>query len=59
MVSLHIGATEMRYNIRIIKKYKSDTQVEYYSLNNMYDDVRILLSVIYLCLNIKSWIQSI
>ena len=31
MVSLQIGATEIRYDIHRIKLYKSDTQVEYFS----------------------------
>ena len=38
-VLLQIYATEIRYNIRHIKPYKSDTKVEY-SIN-MYDDVSI------------------
>ena len=38
-VSLQIGATEIRYNIRQIKPYKLDTKVEDYSSINMDDDV--------------------
>ena len=38
-VSLKVGATEIRYNIRRINPYKSDTKVEY-SIN-IYDDVNI------------------
>ena len=58
-VLLQIGATEIRYNILRIKPYKSDTQVEDFSSKNMLDGVSIKFPVIYFCLNIKAWIQSI
>ena len=58
-ISSIIVATEIRYNIHRIKPYKSDTKVEDSNSINMYDYVNILSPVIYFCLNIKSWIQSI
>ena len=38
-VSLQIGATKIKYNIRRIKPFKSDTKVE--DSINMYDDINI------------------
>ena len=38
-VSFKIGATEIRYNKRQIKPYKSDTKVE--DSIHMYDDVNV------------------
>ena len=58
-VNLQYGATKIKPNIHHIKPYKSDTKVEYYNSINIYDDVTILLPVIYLCLNIKVCIRSI
>ena len=40
-VKLKYGPTEIRYNIRIIKPYKSDTKFEDSNSKNMSDDVRI------------------
>ena len=40
-VILQYGATEIRYNIRCIKRYKSDTKVENSNSINMSDDVSI------------------
>ena len=40
-VNLKCGPTKIRYNIRWINSYKSDTKVEDYNLINMSDDVRI------------------
>ena len=57
-VSLQIFTTEVRYNIRRSKPYKSDTQVEDFSSKHMYDNFNILSPVIYFCLNTKAWIQS-
>ena len=50
IVSFKTGATGIMYNIRRIKPYKLDTKVE--DSINMYDDVNILLPIIYFCLNI-------
>ena len=41
MVKLQYGATEIRYNIRRIKPYKYDTNVEYINPENMYDNVNV------------------
>ena len=41
MVTLQYGPTKIRYNIRRIKPYKSDTKVEDYNSKNMSDDVSI------------------
>ena len=38
-VNLQCGAIKIRYNIRRIKPYKSDTKVEDYNSINMYDAV--------------------
>ena len=35
-VMLQYGETEMRYNIRCIELYKSDTKVEYFNSINIY-----------------------
>ena len=40
-VKLQCGAIQIRYNIRCIKLYKSDTKVEYYDSINIYDTVSI------------------
>ena len=47
MVNLQDGATQIKYNIRWIKPYKSDTKVEDYNSINMSDDVSIWSPVIY------------
>ena len=41
VVNLKCGVTDIRYNIRRIKPYKSDTKVEDISSKNMSDDVSI------------------
>ena len=40
-VRLQYGPTKIRYNIRWIKPYKSDTNVADINPENMYDDVNI------------------
>ena len=40
-VSLQMGAAEIRYNIRPIKPYKSDTKVEYSDSIDIYDNINI------------------
>ena len=40
-VNLQCGMKKIRYNIRRIKQYKSDTKVEDISSKNMSDNVRI------------------
>ena len=57
-VTLQYGATEIRHNMRPIKPYKSDTNVEDFNSINMDDTVNILSPFIYLCLNIKYRIKS-
>ena len=47
-IVLQYGATKIRCNIRCIKTYKSDTNVEDITTENMYDDFNILSPVIYL-----------
>ena len=49
-IALQYGATKIRCNIRCIKTYKSDTNVEDVTTENMYDDFNILSPVIYLCI---------
>ena len=39
--NLKFGPTKIRYDIRLIKPYKSDTKVEYISSKNMSDEVNI------------------
>ena len=41
MVNLQCDLTKIRYNIRQIKPYKSDTKVEYFNPKNMSDNVSI------------------
>ena len=41
IVNLQYGAIKIKYNIRRIKPYKSDTKVEDYNSINMYDAVNI------------------
>ena len=41
MVTLLWDLIKIRYNIRRIKPYKSDTNVEYINPKNMYDDANI------------------
>ena len=41
MVELQFCPTKIRYNMRQIKPYKSDTKVEDYNSKNMSNDVRI------------------
>ena len=41
MVTLKCGAMKITYNIRLIKPYRSDTNVENFTVENMYDDVSI------------------
>ena len=45
-VNLQCGAIKIRYNIRRIKPYKSDTKVDDYNYKNMSDNVRIKPPVI-------------
>ena len=52
-VTIQYGATKSRHNIRCIKPYKFDTNVEYITTENIYDDVKILSPVIYLCILLK------
>ena len=40
-VKLQNGATKIKYNIRCIKPYKSDTKFEDFSSKNMSDDAGI------------------
>ena len=40
-VNLQYGLTKIRYNIRHIRSYKSDLNVEDVNPKNMYDDVNI------------------
>ena len=40
-VMLKYGVTQIQYNIRCIKQYKSDTKIEYFNSKNMSDDVNI------------------
>ena len=40
-VKLQNGATQITYNIRCIKPYKSDTKVEDSDSKNVFDDVNI------------------
>ena len=40
-VNLQCGVIQIKYNIRHIKPYKSDTNVEDISSKNMSDDVKI------------------
>ena len=40
-VTLQYGPTKIRYNIRLIKPYKSDTNVEDINLENICDDVNM------------------
>ena len=47
MVNLQCGPSKIRYNIRRIKPYKSDTKVEDISSKHMSDGFNILLRVIY------------
>ena len=50
MVILQYGPTKIRYNIRQIKPYKSDTKVKDSNSKNMSDDFSIYLPVIYFCI---------
>ena len=49
MVKLIYGAIKIMCNIRHIKPYTYDTNVEDIIPENMYDNVNILLPGIYLC----------
>ena len=40
-ITLKHGAIQIRHNIRLIKPYKYDTNVEYITPENMYDDINI------------------
>ena len=40
-VNLQCGTVQIKYNIRHINPYKSDTKVENFSSKNMYGDVNI------------------
>ena len=40
-VNLQCGAVKIKYNIRRIKPYKSNTKVEDYTSKNVYDDVNM------------------
>ena len=59
-VNLQYDPTKIRYNIRWIKIYKSDTNVEDLNPEKMYDQVNILSSVLYfsIILNIGKYIYS-
>ena len=46
-VTLQCGQIQNRHNICRIKPYKYDTNVEDINPENMYDDVNLLLPVIY------------
>ena len=52
-VNLQYGPTKIRHNIHRIKTYKSKTNIEDINPENMYDDVRIRLPVIYLRITLK------
>ena len=52
-VKLQYGLTQIRYNIRWIKPYTSDKNIEDITPENMYDDVNIRSSVIYFCITLK------
>ena len=47
-VILHCGLIKIRHNIRHIKPYKYDTNVEDIKPKNIYDDVNILTPVFFL-----------
>ena len=63
-VNLQYGPTKIRYNIRRIKPYKYDTNVEDINPENMYDEVNILSPVIYFRIILKlgnkvyNWIRT-
>ena len=40
-VDLKLGTVKIKYNIRCIEPYKSDTKVDNFSSKNMSDDVNI------------------
>ena len=40
-IILQYGTTEIRYKIRCIKPYKSDTKIEYFNSINMFDAVKV------------------
>ena len=41
MIDLQYDVIRIKYNIRHIKPYKSDTKIEYFSSINMYEAVNI------------------
>ena len=59
IVMLKYIATKVRYNIRRINPYKSDTKVEDFNSIDMFDGVNIRSPVIYFCLNTKAFKKSI
>ena len=50
MVNLQYGLTKIKYNIRRIKQYKSDTKVDDFSSKNLSDDVNIRPPIIQFCI---------
>ena len=52
-VTIKYGPIQIRHNIRWIKLYKSDTNVEDINTKNMCDNVNILSPVIYFCTILK------
>ena len=55
-ISLKCGAIKIRYNIRCIKPYKYDTNVEDINAKKMCDDVNIRITrYIQFCIYIKYW----
>ena len=53
MVNLQYGLIQIRHNIRRIKPYKSDTNIEDINPKNMCDDINIWSPVLYFCIVIK------
>ena len=53
--NLQYGATKIGYNIRRIKPYKSDTNIEDFTAENFSDDVKIWSPVMYFCIILNLW----
>ena len=51
--------TRIRYNIRCIKPYKSDANVEYITTENMYGDSQHMITSHILLYYIKAWTKGI
>ena len=51
--TLHCGTKTISHNIRWIKPYESDKNIEDINIENIYEVVNILLPVIYLCFYMK------